>query len=224
MGTSFLSIFAKSPFNAIQEHMQTVCACSNALLPFFEAVLTKNWEEVTQKQKEIVRLEAQADELKKKIRLHLPSNLFLPVSRSDILELLKVQDKIANVVKDIAGLVLGRKMTIPELFGDLFLGYVQSAIEATGQAAEVIFQLDELLEVGFKGHEAVLVEEMIVQLDDFEKKTDDIQIKIRSSLFSIEHDLKAVDVMFLYKIIDWVGEVADYAQQVGHRLQLLLAK
>ena len=29
--------------------------------------------------------------------------------------------------------------------------------------------------------------------------------------------------MFLYKVIDWVGELADRAQKVGSRLQRLIA-
>ena len=33
-----------------------------------------------------------------------------------------------------------------------------------------------------------------------------------------------VDVMFLYKIIDRIGELADCAQKVGSRLQLLIAR
>jgi hypothetical protein len=30
--------------------------------------------------------------------------------------------------------------------------------------------------------------------------------------------------MFLYKVINWIGDLADRAQQVGARLQLLLAR
>jgi uncharacterized protein Yka (UPF0111/DUF47 family) len=31
-------------------------------------------------------------------------------------------------------------------------------------------------------------------------------------------------VMFMYNIIDWIGELADCAQRVGSRLQILLAR
>jgi hypothetical protein len=33
-----------------------------------------------------------------------------------------------------------------------------------------------------------------------------------------------VDVIFLYKIIEWVGEVSDRAERVGSRLQILTAR
>ena len=52
--------------------------------------------------------------MKRDIRLHLPKSIFLQVSRSDILELLAAQDRVANKAKDIAGLTLGRKMVFPE--------------------------------------------------------------------------------------------------------------
>ncbi|HBP75141.1 MAG TPA: phosphate transport regulator, partial [Alcanivorax sp.] len=37
-------------------------------------------------------------------------------------------------------------------------------------------------------------------------------------------ELPPVDVIFLYKIIEWIGDLADRAQKVGGRLQLLLAR
>jgi uncharacterized protein Yka (UPF0111/DUF47 family) len=40
----------------------------------------------------------------------------------------------------------------------------------------------------------------------------------------VEKDLPPVDVIFYYKIIEGIGEVADIAQRVGSRVELLLAK
>ena len=65
---------------------------------------------------------------------------------------------------------------------------------------------------------------MLKKLDKIESETDKLQIKTRSTLFKIEKDLPPVDVMFLYKIIEWVGELADLSQRVGSRLQMMLAR
>ncbi len=65
---------------------------------------------------------------------------------------------------------------------------------------------------------------MIRQLDSIEDDTDALQITIRKNLLAIEDDLKPVDVMFLYQIIDWVGDLADLAERVGARLEILLAR
>ncbi|MEN8133437.1 MAG: DUF47 family protein, partial [Pseudomonadota bacterium] len=75
---------------------------------------------------EIERLEHEADDLKKEIRLHLPKSLFMPVPREDLLELLLVQDMIANRTKDVSGPVVGRKMQIPAPIAEQFLEFLVS--------------------------------------------------------------------------------------------------
>jgi hypothetical protein len=49
-------------------------------------------------------------------------------------------------------------------------------------------------------------------------------VKIRSAVFAKEKDMNPVEVMFLYKVIDWIGDLADLAQRVGSRLELMLAR
>ena len=51
-----------------------------------------------------------------------------------------------------------------------------------------------------------------------------MQNKLKGILYDLEDDLRATDVMFTYRLIDWVGRVADDAEKVGSRLQLMLAR
>jgi predicted phosphate transport protein (TIGR00153 family) len=69
-----------------------------------------------------------------------------------------------------------------------------------------------------------LVEKMINELDLIEEDSDDLQIQVRRKLYSLEAGLNPVDVMFMYKIIEWVGDLADLAERVGSRLELMLAR
>ena len=222
--TSIFSMFGRSPISSLEEHMAKVNACTEALLPFFDALIVQDWNRATQLQLHISNLEHEADEIKKDLRLHLPKSLFLPVPRSDILELLTIQDSVANRAKDIAGLMIGRRMQIPDIMAMQFRAFLQRSIDASAQAAQAIAELDDLLETGFQGSEVTLVESMIHELDRIEQDTDEIQIKIRRLLFDLEPTLPPVHTMFLYKIIEWVGDLADRAQQVGERMQLLLAR
>jgi predicted phosphate transport protein (TIGR00153 family) len=148
----------------------------------------------------------------------------MPVERVDLLSLLTEQDKIANKSKDIAGRILGRKLVIPETLQEPFMEYVKRNLDAIEKAAEAINELDDLLETGFRGREVELVEKMINQLDLLEDDTDSMQIAIRQDLLEIEKDLNPIDVMFLYQIIDWVGELADLAERVGARLEIMLSR
>ncbi|QLC73355.1 TIGR00153 family protein [Pseudomonas sp. LPB0260] len=220
----FVSLFGRSPIGPMQQHIAKAHECAANLVPFFEAVMAEDWAKVEQVQQDMSRLEHEADKLKKSVRLHLPKSLFLPVPRSDLLELLSVQDKVANRAKDIAGLVLGREMMIPQALQPIMRSYVQRTVDASAQALKAMNELDELLETGFAGREAVLVETLIEELGVIEQDTDNLQIDVRRQLFKLEKELPPVDVMFLYQIIDWIGDVADRAQRVGNRLEQLLAR
>lgn len=222
--TTITSLFGSSPVKPLQQHMEAVQRCVNELIPFIEAALRQDWDQARQLQLKISRLEQEADTLKRELRLNLPRSLFMPVSRRDLLEVLRMQDYIANTAKDVAGLMLGRKMVIPEHIGADFLGFVMRGIDAARQAQTAINELDELVETGFHGNEVRLVESMIKTLDEIEGDADEIEIRIRAGLLSVEKTLHPVDVIFLYKVIDTVGKLADYAQRVGSRLELMLAR
>ena len=218
------SLFGASPIRPLQQHMQSVQVCVEQLIPFFKAVLAKDWETVAKERQEISRLEREADKLKRDLRLHLPKSLFMPVSRRDLLEVLTMQDKIANKAKDIAGIITGRKMEFPEGLDTLLLEYVERSIEASAQAQKAINELDELVATGFRGNELTVVENMIRDLDTIEGETDRLQINLRAEIYKRESELPPVDVIFIYKVIDGIGELADRAQRVGSRLELMLAR
>ena len=71
--------------------------------------------------------------------------------------------------------------------------------------------------------EASLVESLIEELDRIETETDDLEAGLRASLFEIEDSLDPVTAIFLYQVIELTGEIADMAERVGRRLELLLA-
>jgi len=220
----FVSLFGRSPIGPMQQHFAKAHECAANLIPFFEAVMAEDWARVESTQQEMARLEHEADKLKKSVRMHLPKSLFLPVPRSDLLDLLSVQDKVANRAKDIAGLMLGRCMVIPHDLQPQMLLYVRRCVDASAQALKALNELDELLETGFSGREASLVEAMVGELEEIEADTDRMQIEVRRSLYRLEKELPPVDVIFLYQIIEWLGDVADRAERVGNRLEQLLAR
>lgn len=220
----FSNLFGRSPIKPLQEHMAVSVEGARLLVSFFEAVVADDWTRAESIQGQITDAEHEADDLKKQLRLHLPKSLFLPVPRSDILELLTMQDRIANRAKDIAGIMLGRKMVIPANMREATLEFVGAAVETANQALTAINELDELLETGFSGRELGIVEKMIQELDALERRADQLEVTMRASLFVQEAELPPVDVMFLYRVIEWIGDLANCAQDVGGRLQLLLAR
>jgi len=220
----FSRIFGNSPVSPLQKHIEKVVLCVEELIPYFDAVIKNDWGKAEKIQNNLAALENDADEIKNLLRMQLPSSLFMPMDRRDVLDVLQLQDKIANKAKDIAGLVLGRKMSLPESICNTYIEFLNRCVDATRQTQNAINELDELVAAGFRGNEVTRVKKMIEELHVIEDETDKIQIKLRAELYKIEKDLPPVDVMFIYKIIEWTGDLADNAQSTGNRLQLMLAK
>jgi len=225
MAQSFIAgIFGRSPVRPLQQHMAKVMECVRQLPPFIDAAQRGDWDRALALHDGITDLEHQADALKKQIRLQLPSTLFLPVARADLLELLTMQDRIANKTKDVSGLMLGRRMAVPAGLGADLVAFVTRCVDAVAQADDTVEELDELFETGFRGAEVEIVKNMLAELDAIESDTDRMQAELRHRLFAIEKDMYPVDVMFQYRVLEEIGDLGDLAQRVGSRLQLLLAR
>ncbi|KEY91110.1 hypothetical protein CF67_04106 [Candidatus Photodesmus blepharus] len=221
---TIMGLFAQSPIKPLQRHVVYVNECCSHLVDFFESSSRGDWKKASDIHLQISRLEEKADKLKHEIRLKLPSGLLMPVNRTDMLELLTQQDKLANLAKDIAGRVYGRQLIIPKTLQEGFIIYLKRCLEAANQAQMVINELEELLRTGFIAREITLVAEMIHQLDEIEDDTDNMQVKLRQKLMEIEAEHSPIDIIFLYEIIEWTGGIADQAQRVGTRLELMLSR
>ncbi|AAP96184.1 phosphate transport regulator [[Haemophilus] ducreyi] len=221
---NILGLFAQSPLKPLQKHSVKVTECSELLEPFFEATFKQDWDEAIKVREQIIDLERRADALKREIRLKLPRGLFLPVERTDLLELVTQLDKLANYSRDISGRIIGRQLVIPEAMQATFRKFLSRSLDSTRQVRKVLAELDKLLETGFRGRELKFVNNMILELDQIEDDTDQIQIVLRRTLRGLEQEFNPIDVIFLYKCIERVSILADQAQRVGSRIELMLAK
>ncbi len=204
--------------------MRVVDRCASEVPGLFEALAAGDQERVVEIKERIFEIEEEADKIKNQLREHLPRGLFMPVDRRDLLEVLDMQDSIADVAQDIAGLLVERSMTVPPPLAKALLPFVDKCVEVCHHSKGIIEQLDELLELGFGGREAAQAEKMVQELNLMEDETDRLGLELTRTLFQHEDDLKPVSVLFWYRLIEWIGDLADYAEKVGNRLRLLIAR
>ena len=220
----FRKLLRGSPLRPIQEHMRVVQK-GVALIPqLFAALKANDQEEISVVAAKIDEIESEADDLKTDYRAHMPSTLLMPVARRDLLMLIAEQDKIADKANAIGRILTYRKMEIPEACLLLLDELIEHALESYSQAANVIEQMDELMEGGFAGKESRRVRELIVKLQETEDSADKLLMKINHALFAIEDQLNPVDVMFWYKLIDYIDDISDRSENVGDRVLLLIAR
>ncbi len=220
---SMAALFGKSPFKPLQQHMRVVIECIGEVPALFAALIEGNEAKLELHNEKIFAKEREADAIKNELRSHLPRSLLLAVDRRDLLELLAMQDTIAGIAQDIAGLLVQRKMEVPDGMAEPLARFVARCTETCEQANRIIEGLDELLEIGFRGREVERVEAMILELGYMESDTDLMGISLTRALFAQEGSLSPVSVMLWYQLIRWVGNLADYAEKVGDRLRLMIA-
>lgn len=215
-------LFIKSPFGALKEHMRRGSECVDLVRPMFEALLDGNTAELTRLSKEVFKLEHRADEIKNEIRDNLPRSIFLPVDRTDLLNVLSLQDSIPDSVEDIAFLLTVRQTQAPESWRAPLLEYVDRSLETFRAAAEVIDSLENLISVGLAGPEAEAVLEKINQIGKMEWEADKRQFKMLQTMFKMEAELNPVDIFWWSKIFKEVGDLANYSERTTDRIRLMI--
>ena len=169
-------------------------------------------------------LESEADDIKNELRAHLPKSLFLPVDRRDLLEILDLQDSIADTAQDIAGMMFVRHMTLPNEMREPLMELTTRCVDACNHLGKIMEEMDELVGTGFRGAEADKVMYMIDELNKIETDTDIHAIRLMRLLFENEQEIGPVLTVMWDRVIHWVGDLANFAERAGNRHRLLLAR
>ena len=220
---SLTALFGQSPFGPLQQHMEKVAACAEEVPALVDALIAGDIPALEAQRTKISGLESDADEIKNDLRNHLPRRLFMPVARRDLLEILDLQDTIADVAEDIADLFVERRWVVPEDMQAPLKEFTARAVGATLAAREVRRNLDELVEVGFTGPESEAVLAQINQVNQLEDESDELEVALTRSLFRHEDSMSPVAVILWMRIFEWIGDLADYPKKVCNRLRLLIA-
>ena len=146
---NIISIFAKSPFKPIRDHMDKVVESVIPLNDFFEALFQEDFSKVEKIQQQVIKAEKEADLIKNEIRNHLPRNIFMPINRRDLLEMLDMQDSIADVAQDIVVLLNIRRMSLTKELGQDVINFVKKSQDVCYLARGLNQEFEDVIESGF---------------------------------------------------------------------------
>lgn len=217
-------LFAKSPFGALVEHSRKIEECLKQLRPLMQALFDEDYDRILQIQKEISRLEHEADVIKNEIRTSMPKRIMLPVDRDDMARYLKQQDNMADAVEDLAiQLTLRRTVIRPEIRED-FQQLLDGSMATAEKLMAAAFQLTDLAEASFGGAEAEKIESQIQFLGDIDWKAEKIQRELMRKAYALEGELDALTIIFYEKIADHLIRVSKHAENTGDALHRMIVK
>lgn len=219
---TILNLFGRSPFAPLASHMEEVAVCVNLLNELFDALNKKDYERLEQVAKKIGEQEHKADLTKNNIRNHLPKNLFLAIDRGQLLEILSLQDNIADQAEDIAVLATLKQIEVIPAFREEFQLFLVKNLETFNGARKIIKELHELLESSFGGIEAEKVRSMVDEVSFKEHEVDLIQRKLLKILFASEDKLSYSSFYLWQKIFQALGAISNLSENLANRIRMTL--
>lgn len=216
-------LFGKSPFAPLQQHMNKVAACIAELEEAFTAFFNSEYKKMEIIAKRLSKLEHEADLAKNDIRNNLPRSVFLPIDRSHLLEMLAIQDSLADTAENIGlSLILYPLPVLKELQQDL-QNLLQINIHTFSNVQMIINEMDILLESSFGGIEAQRVKAKIEEISSQEHESGLIKHEVLKKFFSKGKDLEVPAFFLWLRIIEDISSLAHISERLANRIRMVLA-
>ena len=214
-------VISNSPLALLERHAGVCVDCVERLPLYFAEAQANRWGRANDVREEICRFEGLADELKQDVRSNLPRGLWMSVSRADLLELVRVQDKMANGVKEVSGISLGRQLAFPAAMTSEVADFIDVVVQVSRVVVKIIGATRELSRSAFGTRQTNVILDFVSQVEADERRSDEMQAALRARLKEHEAELSAVDAIFLYQLLAAIGDIADNAEKVAHRAQII---
>ena len=215
-------LFGRSPFVPLQLHLDKVADCVEAAISLLSQIAEGNQENIEEAAREISKLEHKADLVKNDIRNNLPRGLFLAIDRGQLLEMLSLQDSIADKAEDIGILMSLRKAKMLKDIVDPFKEFVEGNRGAFHKAKEVMRELDALIESGFGGTEATRVDQMVDAVAQAEHECDIMQRKLMKQVLDHEDEMSVGDFFVWQRLLHEIAGLSNYSEKLANRVRMLL--
>lgn len=219
---TILGIFGRSPFTSLQSHMEIVDKCVQMLPALFEAMEKKDYQLVEEIADKISEQEHQADLTKNHIRNNLPKNIYLPIERQHLLDVLSLQDDIADKAQDIGILSTLKPLEILQSFHPDFKQFLKKNMESFEGARQIIYEMHELIETSFGGLEADKVRHMVDRVAFEEHEGDLIQRKLLKNFYLSEQQMTYSSFYLWQKIFESIAALSNLSEKLANRIRLTL--
>lgn len=214
----------KTPFSQLLEHMGKVRECvdllGDGLIRYYQGDY-KNFSELAKK---VSKIEYEADLIKRNLRNHLPTSLFMPVDKGKFMWALREQDAILDHAENLVIMLDMRHTKIPKELQDVFIEHAKLVMKTVDSMEDAVGNIKDLVETSFVKREREQTKQFIYKVHEYEWKADQKKFELRKGIYKIEKKLSPMDVYHLLRISDWVDDIADHAENVADWLRAMIAK
>lgn len=215
-------VYQYPSLDLLERHAEKVCETVEELARLLEDYLKGHI--VRGQEERVSALEHEADLLKSQLRSALPrSDSFMPVARSDLLEFVWHQDKIADKAQDAAGLLPLLHVELPKEMIAKWQEFIEILHEGTTTYRRMAQGLRELLERGFQQERVDHILNLLKEINLLEHRVDVIE----RELIRMIYDQPGIDGFAKYHLIQvliTLGSILDHMENAGGRIRIMVAR
>jgi len=215
---------ARSPLKPVRKHMRIAYESATFLPAAMQAFFNNDREALEETRKTVCELEADADALFEELLQHLPAPAYVAFERRDLVDVLEMQEAIANRMQEITALLLDLPMDAPGDMHKPLMRLVDRCVAATEVAYAIVKSIEQVVEAGFKGTHVEAARQLVQDVVAIETEADTVAGEITRLLFAQCRDMDPVAVVFLYQLVGWIDDLANYSERLAIRSQLLLIR
>ena len=209
-------LFGRSPFGQIQTHMEQVSKCITKMVQAVTAMTEGRHEDIDDLSYEVSKLEHQADQVKSDIRNHLLRRFFMPINKTEVLEILSLQDSLADTAEDVCKILTMKKLPFKEEFRAEFDEFLQLNLDAFNVVASIMGQLDGLIESGFGGAEGEKIRKLAHDVAFAEHKVDLVQIGLLKKLYALDTEMTTGEFHLWMRLTRVLGRISNISENLAN--------
>jgi predicted phosphate transport protein (TIGR00153 family) len=222
MRLPFFSMFMTSPFEGLQEHAEKVKECGWAFQQAIECHLSEKCKTFEEFRQEVIRLETDADAIKRRIRGHLPKGTLMPVYNFLLFRYLREQDQVIDAVEDALDWISFRpEPGIPTELEKDFVNLADAVIEPIEQLSEMVAEARKYFK-NYSEAQRVVIKNIIHTLRQKEHEADEVEDVIKQKVLNM--DIDAVTVFHIVRLAEIIGSIADHAENAGDMMRAMVAR
>jgi hypothetical protein len=222
MRIPFISMFMTSPFDGLQEHAEKIKECAWTFQQAIECHFSNRCERFEELRKEVVEFEREADAIKRRIRGHIPKGTLLPVDKFQLFRYLREQDSVMDAVEDSLDWISFRlEPGVPTELQKDFLLFIDAVVDPIDELSLMMKEARKYFK-NYSEKQRTVVKKIIHNLRLQERKADQLEDDIKSKAFHLDFD--PVTVFHVVRLAEYIGSIADHAENTGDMMRAMVAK
>lgn len=222
MRIPFINRITSRSITGLQEHAEKVKECVWAFQQAVECYMTEKCDSFEEHHQKIIKLENDADGIKRAIRNQASLSMFMPLSKFDFLQYINTQDKILDAaVEALDWLSYRERQGIPEALTKEVYFMVDAVIEPIETLSAVLTEIKPYLKrFSEKQRKTVLTHIRNLRLKEYEARNACGLLK--QKIFNI--DMDPVTLFHMIRFSDITGSMAAHAENAADILRATVTR